>query len=331
MRAISIVICDTDSAFVQSLSWFLCGQMKNISVVAFTQMNSFLNSSGHYHLGLFGKEFLQVYEEQNPDLGIDDIYYLSSTLGEGFGSYNVFYKYQNMRCLLEIIAQKHLEEKMGCNESEKPKVYGIYSPIQHDLRVPFSLTFSHLLSQKKETLFLDLEPFSVLPGLIPNDRFDTDFMDIMYLLKSQKKDFDLKKYIFYFEDIAMLPVAKNPFDFAAADEDAWDLLIEKILKLRFQLVVLFDRLDSVSKCFYPIMDELILLGRPEDYYRYSQECCREYLNESDLEFSLHSVDLNMSATGLKEGSFGMKKIIEGNMAGFIQNEFKGTFASAGIK
>ena len=218
---------------------------------------------------------------------------------------------------------------MGCKQSEEPEFFGIYSPIYHDLRVPFGLTFSHLLSQKKETLFLDAEQFSVLPYLIPNENFTMDFMDMIYLLKSEKDDFDLKKYIFYFEDIAMLPVTKNPGDFALVEADIWVLLYRKIKELGYRIVILFDTLNATLENLLPFMDELILLGRQEDYYQYTIETCSEYFSTMEDEPKIHKVELNMSASGLREGSFSMKKLMEGNMAGFIKNEFKGSPAIAG--
>ena len=331
MGEFSIVICDADSAYAHALSRFLCGLVKQISVSVFTQTEAFSGSRSHYQMGLLGKEFLQIYENRNTDVSIDDVFYLSSKACEEYGSYQVFYKFQNMSGLREIINHKRHEENMGCNQSDKPKIFGIYSPIYHDLRVPFGLTFSHLLSQKRETLFLDTEQFSVLPNLIPANEFNTDFMDLIYLLKSQKDDFDLKQHVFYFEDIALLPVTQNPVDFAAVEEEIWRLLFKKIMEAGYQLVVLLDRVDCKMEILLPYMDELILLGRPEDYFDFCQENCRKYFDGMEEKTKIHSVKLAMSATGLRDGCYEMKRIMEGNLAGVVKNEFERTFAAAGIK
>ena len=331
MREFSILICDLDSAYVHALRQFLCGFQKQVSVSVFTKTEAFSDSKSHYQLGLLGKDFLQIYENHHTDIVIDEVYYLSSKACEEYGSYDVFYKFQNMSKLREIINRKKHEDNMGCNLSDKPKIFGIYSPIYHDLRVPFALTLSHLLSQKKETLFLDTEQFSVLPDLIPNIEFNMDFMDVIYLLKSEKDAFDLTQYISYFEDIALLPVAKNPVDFAFMEEETWEALYKKIVELGFQLVVLFDRVDCKMELLLPYMDELILLGRPEDYYEYCQDSCLSYFENIEEKPRLHSVHLGMSATGLKNGCFGMAKLMEGNLAKVVRDEFKGTFTAASIK
>ena len=331
MREFSIVICDTDSAYVNALSQFLCGFVKQVFVIAFTEIDAFQSKSGCFHMGLLGKEFLQVYQESPIDIKIEDVYYLSTSMGETEDTYNVFYKYQNMMNLKEIIDRKRHEEIMGSNQSERPSIFGIYSPIHHDLRVPFGLSLSHLLSQKRETVFLDAEQFSVLPNLILQDSFQMDFMDLLYLQQSQKDEFDLKNYLYYFDDIAVLPVAKNPKDFMSVGKDTWDRFYETILKNGLQLVVVFDYFDEAMEALLPYLDELILLGRPEDYFGYAMSCCENYLLTTEKDIKVHAVNLNMSATGLKDGCFDMRKIVEGNMAGFIRDEFKGSLASAGIK
>ncbi len=331
MREFSIVICDTDSAYVNALSQFLCGFVKQVFVVAFTEIDAFQSKSGCFHMGFLGKEFLQVYQESPLDIKIEDVYYLSTSMGETEDTYNVFYKYQNMMNLKEIIDRKRHEEIMDSNQSERPSIFGIYSPIHHDLRVPFGLSLSHLLSQKRETVFLDAEQFSVLPNLILQDSFQMDFMDLLYLQQSQKDEFDLKNYLYYFDDIAVLPVAKNPKDFMSVGKDTWDRFYETILKNGLQLVVVFDYFDEAMEALLPYLDELILLGRPEDYFGYAMSCCENYLLTTEKDIKVHAVNLNMSATGLKDGCFDMRKIVEGNMAGFIRDEFKGSLASAGIK
>ena len=331
MREFSIVICDSDAAYVNALSQFLCGFVKQLSVVAFTEIDAFQMKSGCYQMGLLGKEFLQVYRNNTSEIKIEDVYYLSSSMGEDLDTENIFYKYQNMMNLKEIIDRKRHEEIMDSSQSERPKVYGIYSPIHHDLRVPFGLSFSHLLSQKKATVFLDAEQFSILPSLIPEDTFHMDFMDLLYLLESQKDEFDLNQYLYYFEDVAILPVAKNPKDFMSVSETTWDRFYQIVLKNGFQLVVVFNYFDEAMEALLPYLDELILLGRSEDYYRYAMACCQNYLSKTEKEVKLHAVNMNMSATGLKEGCFDIRRIMEGNMAGFIRDEFKGSFATTGIK
>ncbi len=331
MREFSIVVCDSDSAYVHALSQYLCGFVKQISVSVFTDTEAFSNSRSHYQLGLLAREFLEIYQEGRSDISVDEVYYLSSTAGESFGLYAVFYKFQNMTNLKEIINCRRHEDNMGCIQSDKPKIFGIYSPIHHDLRVPFGLTLSHQLSQKRETLFLDTEQFSVLPNLIPNDNFNTDFMDLIYLMESQKDDFNLKDHIFYFEDIALLPVTKNPGDSSTIEPETWLFLYKKIISMGFQLVVLFERYDSKMEVLLPYMDELILLGRPEDYYRFAQDNCQSFFEEMDMDVKLHSLELNMSTGGLKSGCYGMAKLMEGNLAGYVKNEFEGALTAAGIK
>lgn len=326
MKEFSILICDLDLAYVNALSNFLGSRKRRISVSAFTQIDAFKNHKGFYDLALMGKEYLEVYEKERPDIHIEKIMILSATAGEQEITYEVFYKFQNMSKLSDIISKLRNENKDGGLSLTQPGFLGVFSPNYHDLRLPFSMTLAHVLSLRKKTLFLDLEAFSPLPDLISNENFEKDFMDIIYLMESQGEDFHLEQHLFFYEEIALLPVIKNPEDLFHVSESMWLRFYELVDDMGYSLVLLFDQFFPGMEAMYAYMDELVLLGRCEDFYQYSYEHCEKYMLQMDRPPKLHGVKLNMTAANLADGTYRLKNLMEGNLKSFVWNEFKGTFA-----
>jgi hypothetical protein len=71
------------------------------------------------------------------------------------------------------------------------------------------------------------------------------------------------------------------------------------------------------------MSELILLGRPEDYYRKSQSKCMMYLKNIDDPPKIQEVLLPMSASNLVDGTYEFGQLLEGNLGNFVKREFEG--------
>ncbi|MCR5545951.1 MAG: hypothetical protein K6F30_05675 [Lachnospiraceae bacterium] len=326
MEEFSVLICDFDSAYVNALSTYLGSRKRRISVSAYTQIDSFLNGQGHYNLALLEKSFLESYESHQPDIKIDRVLYLSENVNDGVTSKEIFYKFQNVSNLNDVIAKARYD---GCQENKTIlglEVLGIYSPIGHDLRLPFALTLSHIMSQQKKVMFLDLETFSILPDLIRNEDAKKDLLDIMYLMESEGESFQLQEHIFYFEDIAMLPPLKNPENLYFVKEELWERLYKTIMEMGYSIVLLYDGVFPFVHILYEYMDELILLGKSKDYYQYCFNHCKDYILQLDMAPRIHEVMLNMSAENLNEGAYRLKNLMEGNLRSFVWDEFKGTLA-----
>jgi hypothetical protein len=322
MHDFSLLICDEDSAYVNALSEYLCGRKKRISVVVHTQIDSFLNGTGHFDLALLGKTFLESYESQHPDYEIDRMLYLSENVGENLTSYDIFYKFQSMSNLNDTISKLRYENPLCGNSNQCTDFIGIYSPIYHDLRLPFALTLAHVMSKKQKVLFLDLEVFSVLPNLLNNVNFDKSFTDIVYLMESQGDDFQLNEHVVFYEDIAILPSIKNPKDLFLIQNETWMNLYRLITASGYGLVILFDQLFPYAITLFEEMSELVLLGKQEAFYGYTMKRCEEFFSEKELSEKLHLVELNMSAAQLRRDSYSLSSLMEGNLGSFVQNEFK---------
>ena len=324
MEKISLLICDEDSAYVHALSEYLYGRKKLITVSVYTQVDSFLNGFGHFNLALLGKTFMESYESQHPDYEIDQMLYLSENKNESFMSYESFFKFQSMSGLNDIISKLRYEKPSDSDSWDSPKVIGIFSPIFHDLRLPFSLILTHVLAEQKRVLLLDLEAFSVLTSVVNNEKGAKSFTDVIYLMESQGEEFHLEEHIFFYEDIAMLPPVKTPKDLWPVSGKDWEQLLKSVREKGYSLVCLFDQFVPGEEVLLRHISEMILLGSVGDEEKEIMRACEDFFSQEEIE--TRRVELNMSKGHSGIGTYHFSSLLEGKLGRFVRNEFEGTTA-----
>ena len=322
-----ILVCDEDASYVKSLCRFMAWTRDEIRISAYTDLTEFLNSEGIYDLGLLGRPFLEAYESEHPDIVLKRIMYLCDEAGEESDEIEPLYKFQSMDTFLDriyaAIRQDDVMKMLSGMRVEKGSSVGIFSPIWHDLRLPFSLVVSKIKNTEKKALFVDLETISILPELIGRDT-DNDLLDLLYLLETaDEASFALEEYIYYFEGIAILPPMRTPGLISEITAAQWERLFAVAEKNGYQLVVLMDQMLQGFEELISGMKELILLGRPEDYYKKSQSKCLMYLKNIDNPPKIQEVILPMSASNLTDGTYEFGQLLEGNLWNFVKREFAG--------
>lgn len=328
MEKFKVLVCDEDSSYIRALVRFLVTSRKQISVTAYSDPEGFACGGGTFDLALMGEAFLTIYSERSTEIFAKHVCYLTGKAGDRIGEYETFYKFQNMASLLDKIGTLQLRKK----ETDRygiPTKTAIYSPIYHDLRLPFALTYAHIRASYEKVLFLDLENFSPLFDLVNFSSEEKDLYDILYLMEStEEEDFDITPYVFTYEGIGLLPSFRSPENIAGIREEQWEKLFACIERQGYSLVVLVEQLLQGSGELLSDFNDVILLGRTEDYFLPMQQRCLDLLNGMMQPPSIREVKLNMSANGLVEGTYSLKHLMEGNLGSFVRNEFKGTIASA---
>ena len=69
----------------------------------------------------------------------------------------------------------------------------------------------------------------------------------------------------------------------------------------------------VSMC-----QELVVLGKPGDYYQKSQKSFLEYAGRVYENVPIRTVSLPMSAGNLVDGTYAMEELIQGNLGIFVR-------------
>ena len=206
---------------------------------------------------------------------------------------------------------------------ERGSSIGIFSPIWHDLRLPFSMALTKAKNTDGKALFVDLETISILPELLGREP-EADLLDLLYLMESgDEASFALEEFVFYYEGMALLPPMRCPGRIGEVTLRQWERLFSTAEKNGYRLVILMDQMLQGFEELVRGMKELILLGRPEDYYRKSQTKCKLYLDGIENPPNIQEVLLPMSASGLSDGTYEFGQLLEGNLGSFVRREFAG--------
>ena len=327
MGQFRILICDEDTAYVRSLCRYMAWSKDEIGVSAYTDIQEFLNSDGMYDLGLLAGPFLDVYEKERPDVRMNRIFYLCDEMGEDEGDVERLYKFQSMDCFMDkifaAIRQEDVMKMMSGMRVEKGSAIGVFSPIWHDLRLPFSMALTKAVNRGGKALFVDLETISILPELLGRE-VEEDLLDLLYLMEtSDESAFMLEEFIYYYDGIALLPPMRSPGRVGDVTRSQWEKLFSVAQGNGYQLVVLMDQMLQGFEEIVGGMRQLILLGRPEDYYKKSQRKCMAYLSGIENPPDIEEVLLPMSASGLADGTYEFGQLLEGNLGSFVKREFAG--------
>ncbi|MCR5097391.1 MAG: hypothetical protein K6B14_00420 [Lachnospiraceae bacterium] len=324
MEHFRVLVCDEDISYVRSLCHFMAWTKDEIRVSAFTDVSDFLNDEGKYDLGLLGRAFLLAYEKERPDVKLTRVMYLCNETDDRIEDVESLYKYQSMDTFLDriysAIRQDDVMKMITGMHVKRGSSTGIFSPIWHDLRLPFSMAYTKTRNTDGKALFVDLETISILPELLGRN-VENDLLDLLYLMKTEDDpSFSLEEFIWYFEGIALLPPMRNPGRIAEITGDEWERLFETAEKNGYQLVVLMDQMLQGFEDVISRMKELIILGRPEDYYRKAQGKFMSYLTNISEAPDIQEVILPMSATNLADGTYEFGQLLEGNLGNFVRRE-----------
>ena len=320
-----VLVCDDDASYVRSLSRFMAWTKDEIRVSAYTDVEEFLNSDGIYDLGILGRKFLEAYDRERPDIQLNRVLYLCEEKGEDEGDVEHLYKFQSMDCFMDkiyaAIRQNDVMHMLSGMKVDRGSSIGVFSPIWHDLRLPFSMALTKTKNADGKALFVDLETISILPELLGR-QMDQDLLDLLYLMETEdESSFALEEFVFYYDGIALLPPMRSPGRIGEITGEQWKKLFSTAEKNGYKLVILMDQMLQGFEEIVGGMEELVLLGRPEDYYRKSQAKCMTYLSGIDNPPKLQEVLLPMSASGLSDGTYEFGQLLEGNLGSFVRHEF----------
>lgn len=323
MGYFKILICDEDASYVRSLSRFLAWTKDEIRVSAYTDVSDFLNCESEFDMGLLGKAFWEAYESSRPDVRLKRVLYLSNESNPD--DPEQIYKYQSMDTFMDKIysamRQEDVMKMLSGMKLQKGSSIGVFSPIWHDLRLPFSMALTKAKNDSGKALFVDLETISILPELLGRE-VGEDLLDLLYRLETaDEASFMIEEYIYYFEGIAILPPMRSPGRIGEVTAGQWEKLFATAEKNGYQLVILMDQMLQGFEEIVSGMRELVLLGRPEDYYKKSQNKCMMYLKNIENPPEIRELLLPMSAATLADGTYDFGQLLEGNLGNFVRREF----------
>ncbi len=316
-----IAVCDGDQAYVQAFASYLMEHVENATISSFTSQEAFLASDQKYKVGIMSRDFLGVQEFSGDRTQVEEKFYLcDENIAPEYEHLPMVYKYQSMEIVEDMIRRvlsSQTPAKRRFRRDDRTKFIGIYSPISHELSMPFALSLCQVLRESGSVLFLDLEELSILNRMIGRNT-DRCLMDLLYMIM-QDGQLNIRDYTCSFMGIDLISPFSSPEEIGEIAADVWLQLFEALMGSGYDsVVVLFGRLPQGFKQLVELCSELLVLGKPGDYYGKSQERFLGYLEDNHFEVPTKSVMLPMSAGNLVDGTYAMEELIQGNLGMFVR-------------
>ncbi|MBQ5430830.1 MAG: hypothetical protein IIU28_04165 [Lachnospiraceae bacterium] len=325
MKAVKLLIADKDSAYVQAMVNYLIGSGVNYEVTGYTKVELFLQEEGIFQLALLGEGFIEEVGHTKMKLG--HVLFLTGDIQKEREGYQPIYKFQMMGDFIRQL-QKNLKtpvtQATPAGRKDQRNIC-IYSPMHHELALPFALSMSRILAEQGQTLLVDMEEISLLPELLERSP-NRDLGDYLYYLSSGGKETgsDITDFLGYYEGFYYLAPLQGIGAVADVKEEDWCRLFEQLSREEFtQILWLMDAQIQGMPQILERVSEILLLGKPGDYYVRSQKKFLEQLVEAGLEEKVHAMMLPMSAGNLTSGGYHMSQLLNGNLGGYVRKEYLG--------
>ena len=318
MKNLEVALCDVNDSYILKFASFLMDKME-VGIHIFTTTESFYCDEGNYDVAIMSEDFKEI-ADFKPKGKMGHRYFLCENREEE--AENCIYKYQAVTDILEKIPQLLKIETVGANikkSNNKTKLIGVYSPVAHELQLPFSMALGQSCKPAGgRVLFLDIEEISILPKLI-GKTCERNLMDLLYVVDIGIGDIDLNEYIRSTMGFDYVQPFLNPNEVSEVDASAWQHLFELLKQTNYDaIVVLFGRtINGFDKCL-GMLDKLYLLEKTGDYFRKSQEMFLDYIERLGLEVDIEDVVLPMTVGNLSDSPYQLEELLHGNLGAFVK-------------
>lgn len=315
-----MLICDTNELYAAELGSYVMNHFRDVEITIFTSTESFFADEKNYDLGILTEDFVELSGFKKN--GHIDIGYLLSEERDlpDKVSMRFIYRYQPINEIVSQIVELSdtCKREAGLIKESNSNFLGIYSPVNHELALPFSLSMCSNLLDKGTVLFVDLEELSIFPLLI-NHENDDNISDYLYYISSKHDSEKSKEYLHSYMSIDYFVPFSNPGEISEIDRKTWSLFFNEIAKLGYDnIVVLFGRTLAGFTNILESLDQLILLNKPGDYYSKSLDLFMRYIRNCRLDIPIVNMSLPMTAANLTDGTYRMDELLSGNLGVYVR-------------
>lgn len=323
MNKFVVAICDTEDGYRNRfVSYLVDHKAEEITVHAFSTLERFLSGIGNnvFDVVLLGRGFeaaeKAVKEQGVPMLRLKD--YLPEFVAEE-GAYQTgaamqmadVFRYQPMDAILHemqvLVGQRVATPAIVGRTAPKLEVIGVYSPIHHEMQVPFSVIFASLLSEKRRVLYLNLMDYSGFMELFGLEG-NCDMGDIVLRIRNGRLLPEaFWRCVYEMGDLSYIPPfhsAENLHELTWGDYT--DLIAYLEEETDFEIVV-FDfgdgvtdqvrMLESCSSIYCPMKQGFLFSCQMNQFLS-----CLSQSSDEALAERIHQVDLPYSARGIRGGT-----------------------------
>ena len=315
-----VAVCDGDKAYVEAFTSYLMEHIPEITIYSFTSEEAFIHCGESFEVGILSGDFLGVLEFSGADMVKEKLYLCDENILPEYEHLPMVYKYQSMEIVEEMLRrmfQRQSKNWWDKRSDIKTKVVGIYSPISHELSMPFALSLSEIYRERGRVLFLDIEENSIM-GDMTGQRCDKSLMDLLYMIV-QQEHYSSGDYISSFMGVDYINPFSNPEELNDISEEMWNQLMDSLLSIGYDtVVILFGRTIPGFRNMLSLCEDVVVLGKPGDYYRKSQANFMEYVKTVCDNVPMRQVSLPMTAGNLVDGTYAMEELVQGNLGMFVR-------------
>lgn len=330
MKQQDLLLCDSDVEYVRRFASYIMEHADGVKLHIFTDTKAYFLDKGSYDIGILSKDFMEL-SDFDAGKTINEKFYLcdeENTLN--IPKEQIIYRYQSMGSIVDIINRcanntRLRERRKNGNSNDYTFIEAVYSPINHELQLPFAMALGQVYKESGKVLFLDLEEISIMPQLI-NAKEDKNMLDFLYMLKTKGSsktaaDFEcFGEFIRTYQGMDYIPPFVGPDEMSGIDADDWQLIFDAVVSLGYEkVVVLFGRTVNGFDKLLSVIDRLILLSKPGDFYEKSVNEFMAYIMRQKINTAIVPVQLPMSAGNLSDGSYRIEELLVGNLGMFIRH------------
>ena len=320
MKTKEIVLCDTDAFYATNFASYLMEHVSDLSIHIYTTTESYFSDTKEYDVALLTAPFVEM-DSFRKRTGVKKKYLLSDgTEDEDLKYLECIDKYSSMdEIMMKVLdttnEKNHLIEM---SSSECSSIVGVYSPISHELQLPFAMALSKNYSADGRVLFIDLEEISIMNALT-GQTSEKNMLDLLYMLSSDSTDsVNLDDYINEFMGFEYIPSFIGPDEINEISKAAWKKFFNAIIRMGYEkIVVLFGRAIDGFADIVQSLEQLIILSKSGDFYKKSTQIFINYLDTMEIDSNKTVVDLPMSAGNLTDGSYCIEELLMGNLGAFV--------------
>lgn len=343
MNKLMLAVCDTDEGYRNRFVTYLVEhRSKDIAVHAFSALELFLDSMKDkvFDIAIFGRGFeaaKEIVKEQGiPLLLLTDTVpeRVAEALGYPEGEQGLceqIFRYQPMETILHeiqvLVGSGRVPKTAVGIHGGRMEVIGIYSPIRHEMQMPFAMVLSEFFAQRQKVLYVNLMEHSGFLKLFQLAG-EYDMGDIVLRLRSGRlRPETFLKSVYELEGMYYIPPFANPenlHDFSLEDCLSFLKFLEE--QTDFEAVVL--DFGGGLEHFGEMLEHctsIYCLTKSGYFFECQMEHFMEYLAQQTgkAEEQLHIVNLPFSAKRIRGGGDVRRQLLWSEFGDYVRGYFSG--------
>lgn len=319
-----VLICDKDESYLNALVRYLIASESSFDITCFSEEEAFLRDEGEYDVKLMTENFIEL--EANGVGKKGELIQLTTACSNPIEGVAHFYKFQNMNVLIERLLEcDHINNRRHTTEM-KTRLVGIFSPVHHNLIVPFSMVYSKICRQEGKVLYINLGSEMSMS----KDEKSLNLTDYLYAItEPDRKPVNIEKYTVPFQGISCLMPSMDPEELWDVSNEEWENFMKEVKSSQFETVILM--IPEFVKHFVTIasfFDDLMLVGGDDPYSSAGIRKFHEYLIKKRIGAKIQDVILD-ERLNQRFSRFDVERALSGDLTDWIGCINRGRRAGVG--